>query len=210
MPRWRLTDTWKGRDVFVIGGGDSLRNFDWNLLKRESTIGCNNAFSLGKEICDICMFGDAKWFRTFHTQLAKYDGLVFTSQRDFARSKHSWIWFLDRQPKGLSKTKLGWNKNTGSNAINLALILGAKNVYLLGFDMKLSSSNKPNWHDDIISPPEAKSYVKFVKGFDLVAKDLPVVFPESSIINVTDNSNLTVFPKIGVSEFWNTRKVKNG
>ena len=216
MPRWKPVETWKDRDVFIIGGGDSLKGFDWSLLKNECTIGCNSAFILGSETCKICFFGDSKWFRKFHIELTKFDGLVFTSHRDYAYRKDDWIWYVQRQAKGLSKTKLGWNKNTGASAINLALILGAKNVYLLGFDMKLSPSGRPNWHDKVIDKPDNEIYKKFCKACVQVAQDLPVKFPGRNVVNINDSSNLAVFPKISVSEFWNNRvseglrKAKNG
>ena len=32
---------WKDRPVYIVGGGSSLNNFDWNLLKGEITISVN-------------------------------------------------------------------------------------------------------------------------------------------------------------------------
>ena len=212
MPRWVPVETWKDLDVFIIGGGNSLRNFDWNLLKDECTIGCNSAFIHGSEICNICIFGDTKWFNKFKGELNHFDGLVFTSHREYMYSKIEWLWWLPRKPKGLSKKELGWNKNTGSNAINLALILGAKRVYLLGFDMKLLDPKCPNWHDRLIHKLDifnAELYKRFNKGFKEVARCLPRAFPGSQIINVTDDSNLDAFPKISLKDFWKERK-RNG
>ena len=53
MPIWIPQEKWKDEDVFIIGGGDSLRTFNFDVLKDELTIGCNTAFSLGSDICKI-------------------------------------------------------------------------------------------------------------------------------------------------------------
>jgi len=213
MPRWEIVETWKDQDVFIIGGGNSLRNFDWSLLFDECTIGCNMAFIHGSQVCKICIFGDTKWFRRFKLDLMAFDGIVFTSHKEYAKSKIDWLWTLPRKPKGLSKTELGWNLNTGSNAINLALILGAKRVYLLGFDMKLLDRAKPNWHDLLINGIDTFNdplYKRFNEGFRKVAECLPRVFPGREVFNVTDDSGLDVFPKISCDEFWSKRKLTHG
>ena len=201
MPRWKPVESWKDRDVYIIGGGDSLRTFEFDLLKPECTIGCNDAYTLGESVCKICIFGDMKWFNIHRFELMKFKGLIFTSHHELLRTREEWIWTIERQPKGLSLTKLCWNKSTGANAINLALILGAKRVYLLGFDCKLSSDNKPNWHDHIINPPNAEVYKRFNESFNVLKSFLPRKFPGREIINITDDSNLDAFPKIGIKEW---------
>ena len=212
MPRWTPVETWKDRDVFIIGGGKSLETFNWNWLKGECTIGCNSAFILGEDICNICIFGDTKWFRKFSNELMNFEGLVFTSHKEYKHAKIDWLWWLPRKTKGLGTKELGWNKNTGSNAINLALILGAKRVYLLGFDMKLLDNTKPNWHDKLIDKLctfNAKLYKRFNAGFQMVASCLPRVFPGREIFNVTNDSDLDAFPKISLNGFFEERN-KNG
>ena len=97
MPRWKPTETWKGQDVFVIGGGPSLRSFDWSLLSNELTVGCNTAFTLGPEICKLCVFGDPIWFNSFRSELKSYcdsGGIVFTNANTnkFHNRDCSWIW----------------------------------------------------------------------------------------------------------------------
>lgn len=210
MPRWKPESVWRDKDVFIIGGGDSLRSFDWTLLEDECTIGCNTAFTLGPKICKICIFGDFKWFDIFQVELTKYatqnKGVVFTNTPKLLDTTLPWLYTMPREMRGLHKQALGWNGNTGASAINLALILGATTVYLLGFDMMLSNEQRPNWHDRLIQKPKASVYKDFCKDFGRVASDLGKVFPGREVVNVTDKSNLEVFPKIGVEEFWNSRK----
>lgn len=206
MPRWTPEKVWNDQDVFVIGGGNSLERFDWKLLRNENTIGCNDAFRHGKEICKICIFGDSKWFKTFERELSRYKGTVFTNCSQLQKTKLPWLWTMTRRGSGLYKNALGWNSNTGTAAVNLALLLGAKRIFLLGFDMHLSKDAKSNWHQNRLDKPNESIYSKFLKGFEKLAVDLKKKFPDVQVINVTDNSSLELFPKIGVNEFWEGRK----
>ena len=210
MPHWQVTEDWKDEDVFIIGGGDSLREqgFDWSLLEEELTIGCNSAFTLGEKVCKICIFGDAKWFHKYQSELQRFKGIVFTNTSQLYRTKLDWLWTMPRKGKGLGATALGWNKNTGAAAVNLALILGAQRIFLLGFDMHLSKDGRSNWHNNLLGKPNKAVYEKFIEGFTKVSIDLKKLFPGREVINITDNSDLDIFPKVGCEEFWKGRKAK--
>ncbi len=211
MPRWIPEPKWNGRDVFIIGGGTSLRSFDWSLLVPEYTIGCNDAYTLGVDVCKICHWGDSKWFKQHTKSLEQSGCLVITSCPQFQKSTLPWLWLMSRENRGLWHTSLGWNACTGASAINLALVLGASRVLLLGFDMRLDRDakvnkvNKVNWHENTVDEPNTAVYKKFVAGFERVARDLHK-FKGTEIININDDSDLLVFPKIGVKEFWERRK----
>lgn len=209
MPVWNPEETWKDQDVYIIGGGPSLRDFDWSLLHDEYTIGCNTAFTLGEQVCKICIFGDYAWWQAFHRELESYKGTVFTSM---SRPPNvSWVWTMPRRPQGLHTDALGWNGNTGSLAINLAMLLGAKRVFLLGFDMK-RIDDRPNWHDQIIRPAATKPHIYqgFVRDFRFVVRDWKAKFADRQIINVTKDSGLgpDVFPWVDPDAFWAAHRAK--
>ncbi len=206
MPKWIPVSEWTGKDVYVIGGGTSLKGFNWNLLKGKLTIGCNAAFFLGQEVCNICIFGDAKFFQKYKRDLSSYKGVVVTNCSQLQKNSTPWLWTMPRQAVGLHKDALGWNANTGASAINLALILGAKRVFLLGFDMKLSVNGKNNWHTKGLDKPNAGICERMNSSFRHVYRDWHKKFSDREIINVTDDSALSGFPKIGVNEFWKDLK----
>ncbi len=204
MPILDLQPIWKGHDAFVIGGGPSLRSFDWNFLREERTIGCNTAYVHGPEICDYCVFGDKAFWRYHEDGLKEYGGPVVTTVGMTKNNKQ--VYLVPRQGKGLATDALGWNGNTGSLAINLALIFGARRIYLLGFDMKRTPS-RSNWHDIIINPRTVRVevYQKFIEKFQDVVEAWHQLFGDREIINVTDDSDLEGFPKVGVNAFWEGR-----
>jgi len=204
MPKWKPEKIWDGEETFIIGGGDSLKNFNWNLLKPLLTIGCNDAYKLGSDICKICFFGDSNWFEKHEQRLKAYNGVVFTNSGKIMKQNIPWVWSTMRKGIGLHQNAVGWNKNTGAAAVNLAMLLGAKTIFLLGFDMQLSKDGKSNWHENEVSKPNPKIYDKFITGFDHVNNGLSK-FPGVEVVNITDNSRLEFFPKIGVNEFWSRR-----
>jgi hypothetical protein len=208
MPPWKPEEIWKNQDVFVIGGGDSLRTFDWDLLKHELTIGCNNAYTFGAEICNVCIFGDIKWFRHHKEELLSYKGAVFSSCPQLQRSSIPWIWTMMRKSIGFHKDALGWCGNIGASAINLSLLLGAKNTFLLGFDMHLSKDGNNNWHDNPLDKPENINHSQQLKQMSNLDKYLENKFPGRQVINVTRDSSLNVFPKVDFELFFKERTKK--
>lgn len=199
---WYPTPFWKGKDVYIIGGGPSLKKFDWALLRGVPTIGCNSAFRLGSEVCKICIFGDIKWWNTYKDALSQFDGLVVTNAPGLRDAEVGWLFTMRRRSSGLGSQTLGWNGNTGASAINLAIILGARRIFLLGFDMKLGTDKKPNWHEYRVEDAAESVYERFISGFDSVARDLKDRHPGREVINITDDSDLNCFPKVSLAEHF--------
>jgi hypothetical protein len=190
MSPWTPQQEWAGADAIIIGGGPSLRGFDFRRLAGHRTIGCNSAFRLGPEICKICFFSDTSFWESNLEDLCLFPGRVVTSQEDVTTP---WILKMRREEQGLHKDALGFGGNSGCGAINLALILGATRVFLLGFDCKAEADGRSNWHDfQGQSSPEV--YPRFLEGFAAVARDLPHVFPGSIIINLTPGTMIPFFP----------------
>lgn len=209
--QWGPTPFWKDKDVYIIGGGNSLRDFDWKLLQDLHTIGCNSAYLLGAGICKICVFGDYKWWEENKAGLACYaqDGIVVTNERKLQESDIPWLHIMRRVEKGLATDALAWNGNTGASAINLALILGAKRIFLLGFDMELDDQGRANWHDKRVEKESPEVYSRFIEGIGNLFADLPSKFPGCEIFNVNTENRLGVFSMISIEECF-AERIKDG
>ena len=216
MPRWKPEPVWDGLDVFVIGGGPSLKTFNWDLLKPSTvmSVGTNDAYLQGNDACTVNIFGDFKWWKKHIVGLKQYDadgGVVFTSCPQLQRTagarkgKLDWVWVMERRSAGFHEEALGWCGNTGANAINLALLLGALRIYLLGFDMHLGKHGEANWHDNPLNKPDGNIYKKFVREMSNLDKHLANKFPGREIYNVTEDSALNVFPKLELELFFKER-----
>lgn len=200
MPRWTPELQWKGQDAYIIGGGPSLREFDFNRLRGKNTIGCNSAFLLGSHICSLCFFSDPMWFNSFFNALCQYGGRVVTHCEEIP-DHQPWVWKMERRDEGLFHDALGFGGNTGCGAINLALVLGARRVFLLGFDCKVQADAQMNWHQHRCEPANtsAELFEKFRVGFQAVADQL-FKFPGAEVINLGPDSALEMFPKMKLDE----------
>jgi len=182
-----------------------LREFDWELLRNVKTIGCNSAFILGAGIIDVLLFADWVWWDKIGLKgTEEFGGIVVACSPRLHNSTCPWLHLMERHEskRGLSRTKLSFCGNTGAMAINLALILGARRVFLLGFDMMLGKENKPNWHDLRYEGGREEVYRRFIKQMQPIVTTLPTVFPGCEVINVTDRSNLDLFPKVSLEEHF--------
>lgn len=212
---WFPPEIWKGETVFIIGGGPSLRGMEFKSLHGERVIGCNDAYRMGYDSIfhnqglfplrpysswiQVILFGDNCWFAHHRDEIIKqYERYFFISMASQNPNCETVHW-MKRQPEGLTtreSKKIGWNKSTGAGAINLALLLGAKRVVLLGFDMKMGDENQANWHVNEVNTPIPSDYVKFAEGMETIAKELSEKYPDAEILNAGPDSALECFTKV--------------
>lgn len=189
---------WAGSDVYIIGGGPSLRGFDWRRLFGCHTIGLNHAYQLGALVCSLCFFSDANFWEENREGLESFAAPVVTHLEGVTAP---WVCALPRREGGLHHDALGYGNTSGVGGINLALVLGATRVLLLGFDGQPDSKGRPNWHNRLSEVAWPGIYDSFVPGFTQVAADLPRVFPGCEIINLTPGTKLTCFPTARLEDF---------
>ena len=191
---------WQDETCYIIGGGSSLKEFDWNLLQGKNVLGCNAAFYIGAHIVPITIFGDGEFLKQHRNGLDNYaesGGQVITCSKGVRRFNHpDYVKIVKKQLRGIGTDSVAWNGNTGSIAINYALLLGAKKIYLLGYDMGLSEQGKKNYHNCYNDRPNPKTYKRFLRGLTSLARDLLQLFPSCEVINLEDNtSSLNSFSK---------------
>ncbi len=193
---------WKGRRCFIIGGGPSLKNVDLSVLKGELVIGINRAY----EICDpSILFGvDGQlWGWVEKGQCGEQ------SRRKFGEYKgyKAWMALYKIVPLDLclinvdssaghkvgTTKKLSFKNNSGYGAINLAAALGAKQIYLLGFDMRGNRQGKQKWwHSGYPIDYGENIYTRYIKELNAFAPVLQKAGVE--VVNLTKRSVLKCFP----------------
>lgn len=204
---WFPDPIWEGEPCYIIGGGSSLAGFDWDILKGRKVLGCTVAFYLGSSLVPFAIFGDAAFLEQHRHGLEKYareGGIVVTNSNRVKKDTPDWLKRMRKVKDGLSTEALGWNGNTGSSAINLALLFGANPIYLLGYDMRISADGKrKNFHNAYNDQPNPKAYDRFKRGMVQVGEDLTRLFPGRRVINLEDGtSGLEVFPKESLGEHF--------
>jgi len=204
--------SWKDKACFIVGGGPSLADFDWPLLKGKRTIGINRVY---EKIDPTIIFSmDTRFLRWILEGKYGED----TKER-FIASRAYKVWlctytcmlpievFIMRVYESYSKgfrafplsmkDGLGHGNNSGYGALNLAACLGANPIYLLGFDMRMNK-NQSHWHNGHPNPMRPHVLENFVKYFKVPAK----ICKEQGIevINLCPDSALPYFPKKRIEE----------
>jgi len=133
-------------DCWIVGGGSSLAEFDWATLSGRDVVSINGSWRRVPPSArsHLCYTSDAAWLST-HGQMACIAGV-----RVIHGTYHRWqfeppimdppwpnfeAWQFDGD-LGFSLTEghLFTGHNSGYAAINLAYLLGHREIHLLGFD----------------------------------------------------------------------------
>jgi len=206
--QWPPEQIWEGEDVFILGGGPSVKRFPITRLKDKHVIGCNDAYLFGEDIVDILIFGDKKWWDYHHDQVAfrAFRNPVFTNHRkmrDVLGVIHA-----PREESGFHRCALGWNGNTGASAINLALVLGASRVFLIGFDMTSSDTGETNWHSNPLDKITEIHYERYKRQMAMSISTIYANWPEVEVINLNVDSAMDLFPKVSWDQVFSSEEVE--
>ena len=194
---------WSGRRCFIIGGGPSLRDFDFSSLQDDITIGINAAYT---EIDPTIMFSmDKRFFEWAST--GKYGKTENDKSGNLLKynESNSIKMHLNVEPLeikgvynirnagdcGLSKSLsagLYNGENSGYAALNLAYILGCNPIYLLGFD--LNTNERYHWHDGHPGQNGTGEMSTFLKAF---VENAPAILSKTKVINLNRKSMLKCF-----------------
>lgn len=173
---------WSGSPCLIVGGGPSLRGFDWKRVGHaHRVIAVNRAaeFVYGADVwlgidrtfwksntkgCAVCQrvwvdHGDK--MPPFVT-----DVLPCAAPKEHPNRHSAYAW-----GRTLAEG-VGCGGNSGFAALNLADVLGADPIYLLGFDMRGENGKTANFHDGYThTKPAAESvYDRFLESFRWAAE----------------------------------------
>lgn len=193
----------KYKNVFIVGGGPSVKNVDLSLLQNEVTICINDAYRYFSNTTAI-YWVDESWASENYDNLKQHNcQLLFTSK--FARHvsyKHK------KEPKGILNSTIlkrtgdyGFDpdpecvmgNNSGTQVINLMVNMKPANIILLGYDMKLVE-RKSHWHDGKRLPIKNTTYVDlFIPSTEALSKEMKKKDVKVNIVNANPESALRCF-----------------
>lgn len=232
---WAVPRIWEGGECWIIGGGHSInRQFDIddNIIAGENIgmtpfeefgdylspihdkkiIGTNMAFRLGPWVSSM-IFCDLQFFRAYHKEIHAFHGLKVTDLNNLDPNLSEYgedILRLRRDNRnGISKNPevLCWNYTTGMGAINLALLMGAKRIMLLGYDMQRDVDDVRNyrthWHGSMAlyeRPSSLNLFKRWEMRYENFSREINQCFPDVEILNVNMDSGLNVWPKVQLKD----------
>lgn len=194
-------NSWKDRRCFIIGGGPSLKNFDFSLLRGELSIGINRAFE--KFDPTIIFSMDTRFWGWIERgelgeeakkKFAEYKGFkAWLNCVNFPFPEDIYI-IESAGMKELTfslKSGIGHGNNSGYAALNLAICLGANPIYLLGFDMKGKEDKQEWWHNGYPAVQQENVYRDFKSNFEWAAPKIK--HAGFKVINLNPESALRCF-----------------
>ena len=191
---------WSGHRCFIVGGGPSLKDFNFSILRGENVIAVNMAFL--KVNAQIMFSMDSRLYQWIVRGILGAG--VKTSFDEFAGIK-TWLdtYSFPYQgvsvipsagERGLSKSLQGGlchGQNSGYAALNMAVCLGASPIYLLGFDMGYGVGGDSQWHGLYPTTQPDKVVRSYADEFERQAEaihDLGI-----QVININPASRLRCF-----------------
>lgn len=209
---------WSGLDCVVIGGGPSLRGFNWSFLAgRERCLVINRAF-LDVPTADCWFSEDARVVtELWGAKLREFKGTkvwhaIEKGAVEDVKAADPSIKIIGkiREDKFWSKRfsdGLSYSSNSGVGAINIAWLLGADPIYLLGFDCRTSGLRMENFHDDYrkhdplweVGSNAADNFKSDFEGWvQPHTKDTQII----NVINPAYPSALTCWPTMTFDRFY--------
>lgn len=205
----RVEKLWPNSTIVCIASGPSLTVEDVDRVRGLAHIvAINDVYRIcpDADVLYACDDKFYKWQHRFHRdRIDAFQGLRYAmkpctnrwAQVDVLRNTGQTG--LELEPTGLRT-----GRNSGYQAINLAVHLGATRILLLGYDMSLGHGGKSHWfgeHPDRAKPP----LTVFRRLFPTIAPPLKALGIE--VLNCSRRSALTCFPKVPLEHALPQRSV---
>jgi len=145
---------------------------------------------------DALYAADPEWWDTYYVKVGNAPHVVdekYTADKDTA-SKYGLVKMRAKANPGINfdySSSILTGTNSGQQAINLAVLHGAKQIILLGFDMRAGWHR--NWHDayPLTSMNRAHHYSRWISEMEVAAADLKAHCID--VVNCSNPTALTCF-----------------
>lgn len=174
-----------------IASGSSLTQEDVDYCKGKAKIYVVNDVYKLAPWADVLYACDFEWWH-HHKGAPEFQGEKWTANRN--ASYNFLLNHIEVNHKAVFSTRQGVlasGGNSGFQALNLAVLQGADEVILLGYDMQLGVQGKRHFFGNHPGGMNKKSdYTKWIKHFEMAKSKIP-----AKIINCTPYTALNCFKK---------------
>jgi hypothetical protein len=203
----------EGRTVCCIATGPSLAQYDIDVARQKgfALFGCNNVWELTK--LDVLYCCNENWWDHYWSPtLAEYPASKWTGSKEAAkRYGLNWINGYDRPGLSSNPDYVHHGHGSGFSLVNLAFLMGARRIVLLGYDLKYAPDYQGPTEQPGSTPrhyfgeyPKALQHwprmevrggvhVGLVQRYESVAKQGAV-----EIINCSRDTALTCFQRMSI------------
>ena len=172
--------------------GPSLQKSDLDYVCTKSAylLVVNDAYKLVPN-ANALYAADPAWWE--HHASMVFHGERWTQDQRTAESHGiRWIESVPRPGFSTNPRVIHQGSNSGYQAVNLAILLGANPIYLLGFDMQIVNNKRHFFGDHPGSLNKPSPYGQFVAAFRTTVTD--IARAGIKIINCTPGSALDAYP----------------
>jgi hypothetical protein len=209
---------WEGETVVCIGSGPSLTAHALETIKGRAKVIAVNDNYLVAPWADCLYFADSRWhlwqlqgaskswpWASFSAEQVKeafknFAGQKITIEHGGAEAKEPDVFVLRNYGhEGLSEKPDGIHtgQNSGYQAINIAVLAGAKKIILLGYDMKYTGGKSHSHSGHPVKMPE-DCYKRYAKNFTSLENPLEKLGVK--VLNCCHDSLITAFPKVSLEQ----------
>ena len=192
VPIPKLLDDKEDKALYIIGGGPSLKGFNWELLRGKNVLSINRAFQ-AVPWAIATFWTDSRFYKWYEKDLKRFKGVKIGCRYSQLYDKSV---ILVRSTGGAGVDEYPYHIRAGNNsgfaALNVGYHLGAKRIYLLGYDMR-SDKGGTHWHDgyvtahnhDIYERAMMKDFINSEKYYKKVKVKLYNANPDSMMTHIT-------------------------
>lgn len=205
--KWSAVDShvWSNDVVFIVGGGSSLFGFDFSEIYGAGTIIAVNESAFLLDNPDVVVSVDHQFMghRALSLQEMASSGcpVYLCPPQHVVADLYPKIpaaQFIRETPSAFSWDRHLLHRRGGSSgygALNVAVLMGAKRIVLLGFDYKRGIGNRKHWHGSY-TWPQNENWPAWARAFDALVK--PFADRGIEVINASPDSIVTAFPKMNI------------
>lgn len=172
-------------EIYIIFGGPSLKDFDFDKLKNKKTLACNRSAELFK--ADAVISVDPTYINMKRHFLRDFSGLTVVGYRGtqfgdtikpnagvIGHIDPSYVYWHDKRFPGemSEKENVLYGTNTGHAAVNFCMLNGFKTIHALGLDMRWDTG-RTHWHQGYSHSREPKEFLmNWAAHLDACSKQL--------------------------------------
>ncbi len=155
---------WDDRPVYIVGGGPSLRDFDFERLRGRRVLAVNEAFVNLPFAPDAVFSLDSNWARHRCAEMTCFTGEKFLAVQEpywpYVDPSAIMLRRLRRPGLSVDQGSVHICGTSGYGALNVAYLKRAREIFLLGFDMAGSGHwhPEPGWGGEIALEPWAAAF----------------------------------------------------
>jgi hypothetical protein len=196
---------WEGGLCVLLGGGPSLTReqvAQVRIAHHARCIAINNSYRLAPW-ADVCYFADAAWWKVHKEdqEFIDFAGQKCSIQDSMTKIDDDAVHILKNRDfphhgSGLSldSTAIVTGRNSAYQALNLAVLAGAKIIILLGIDGRPGKDGRSHWHNGHARPTPLAAYEEYRRAFSAAENEITAAGVR--VINASPGSAIDSFEKM--------------